>query len=211
MKMLCHRGLWLSPGEKNSPQALQAAIARGFGLETDVRDCDGDLMISHDAPRRATADGLEAFLQFYAAQAARPLLALNIKSDGLQASLAQALARHQIRNYFVFDMSVPDTLAYRRAGMPFAVRLSEYEPANALLDDAAFVWLDAFDGEWYSTELIEQLLRRGKQVAVVSPELHRRPHQALWSQLKSLEMSPQLHLCTDFFDEALEVFHVESN
>ena len=38
-----HRGWWLTPAEKNSKAAFERALAAGYGIETDVRDCDGEL------------------------------------------------------------------------------------------------------------------------------------------------------------------------
>jgi glycerophosphoryl diester phosphodiesterase len=206
MKLLAHRGIWTDATEKNTFGALTAACTDGIGIETDVRDCDGQLVISHDMPR-ADALRLDTLLQAIAPR--HGTLALNIKADGLQQPLQQALRKHGIGNYFVFDMSVPDTLGYRRADMPFAARISDYERDNALLDSAQFVWLDAFESEWYSIDLVHQLLACGKHVAIVSPELHRRDPAPLWSQLCRLKGRPGLYLCTDFITDALETFDVE--
>lgn len=211
MKLLCHRGIWRDPAEKNAASALNEAITKGLGVETDIRDCNGRLVISHDAPTDSTAGSLEAFFGHYRDSGRHPTLALNIKSDGLQQGLKAMLTEYGIANYFVFDMSVPDTLGYRKANMPFAARLSEWEDAGRLLQHAQYVWLDAFDREWYSISVIEQLLKQGKHVAVVSPELHRRPHADLWATLKSIDDQDRLYLCTDFVDQALETFHVQKD
>jgi hypothetical protein len=42
----------------------------------------------------------------------------------------------------------------------------------------------------------------------VSPELHKRPHEALWRTLKEMESETldALMLCTDFPDAASEMF-----
>lgn len=211
MRLLCHRGVWHRPGERNTHAALCAGLDKGLGLETDIRDCDGELVISHDMPIRAASGDLDALLAHHAKCGGGPMLALNIKSDGLQHALKARLEAHGVHRYFVFDMSVPDTLGYARAGMPFAVRLSEYEPRGALFDAASHVWLDAFERPWYGVELITQLLAGGKQVAVVSPELHRREPAALWASLKTLEAHDGLFLCTDLVDAALETFHVHQD
>ncbi|HET8870132.1 MAG TPA: hypothetical protein VFM48_06780 [Aquabacterium sp.] len=211
MKLLCHRGVWKAPNERNSAAALNLALDRGLGIETDIRDCDGRLVISHDMPTCAAFGSLENLLEHYRKGASRSTLALNIKSDGLQNKLKDALSTHGVANYFVFDMSVPDTLGYRRVDMNFAVRLSEFESESPLLESASHVWLDAFSTEWYSIDLIRQLIERGKHVAVVSPELHRRPHREWWAALREVESKGRLHLCTDWVDEAMEVFDVEKD
>ena len=64
-------------------------------------------------------------------------------------------------------MSVPDSLHYLRAGLPVFVRLSEYEPETALLHHAAGVWLDAFEGEWWTLDQCDPSSRGGKSVAIV--------------------------------------------
>jgi len=211
MKILAHRGIWNQPDEKNSLQALKKSFDLGVGIETDVRDCDGTLVISHDPPLASCALHLDVLLQAYVARATRPMLALNVKSDGLQAPLLAALQQHGVENYFVFDMSVPDTLGYKRLQIPFAARISEYEPNNVLAESAEWIWLDAFHDEWFTAETIQFWLDKGKCVAVVSSELHRRPHKALWALLLSFNAEDRLHLCTDYVHEAQEYFDVSKN
>lgn len=194
--------------DMNSLHALTSAFDSNIGIETDIRDCDGMLVISHDPPRASCKFKFDLLLQAYMSRPTRPLLALNIKSDGLQATLLDTLHRHGVENYFVFDMSVPDTLSYRRLQMPFAARISEYEPNNVLAESAPWIWLDAFHDEWFSVEIIRSWLLQGKSVAVVSPELHRRPHKALWADLLSLQAEDRLYLCTDYVFNAMEYFNV---
>lgn len=211
MQLLAHRGLWNQPEEKNTLQALTASFELGIGIETDVRDCDGTLVISHDPPRVTDALQLDVLLQAYVARQTRPVLALNIKADGLQAPLLAALQRHGIEHYFVFDMSVPDSLGYQRLHMPFAARISEYESSNVLTQTAQWIWLDAFHSEWYDATVVRNWLAQGKKVAVVSPELHRRPHLPLWQMLKALHDHPHLYLCTDLVTQAEEFFNAHNN
>jgi hypothetical protein len=211
MYILAHRGYWCLSEGKNTLSALMLAIDKDLGIETDVRDCDGVLVISHDPPTRDKAIPLDDFFSCYAASNFSPCLALNIKSDGLQNLLLKKIEEYQINNYFVFDMSVPDTLGYIKLGMPVAVRISEYEQENKLFEVAKFVWLDAFDSEWYSIDFINTLLAKDKKVAIVSPELHRRSHSELWSSLRPLADNDNLYLCTDFVNEAMDFFNVQQD
>jgi glycerophosphoryl diester phosphodiesterase len=212
MKLLAHRGLWHTDAEKNTLHALARALALGHGVETDVRDFGGELVISHDPPSGSHVLRLDELLARVAATPQAGLLALNIKADGLQSALKARLAAHGVAHYFVFDMSMPDTLGWRRQGQPWAVRLSEYEDGGPLLEEARFVWLDAFErDDWYPPELVNRLLSQGKTVCVVSPELHRRPHAAAWARLQGLAGHPRLHLCTDLVEQARENFHVHSH
>jgi glycerophosphoryl diester phosphodiesterase len=66
-RILAHRGYWLEPGEKNSLSAFRRAFEGGFGIETDIRDLDGELVVSHDPPTRRNAPmGMEDSLLFIA-------------------------------------------------------------------------------------------------------------------------------------------------
>ena len=48
MEIIAHRGFWISAEEKNTQTAFLRALENGFGIETDLRDFDGTLVISHD-------------------------------------------------------------------------------------------------------------------------------------------------------------------
>lgn len=197
--MLAHRGLWNARQSPNSLPALVAALDAGFGVETDVRDCNGQLVISHDPPH-ASALKLEVFLAHYAHASHRELLALNIKADGLAPQLAELLDRYSVANYFCFDMSVPDHLQYLRVGLQTYARVSEYEPAAARLPGCQGVWLDGFESDWFLQDAtLEELVVDGQQVCIVSPELHRRDYRLAWFQLQRLEgrFPDQIALCTD--------------
>jgi hypothetical protein len=203
MNVLSHRGCWADVSEKNTTLAFERSFALGFGTETDVRDRDGRLVISHDMPD-ADALSFEAYLDCLARQATRPLLqAINIKSDGLAAALARAM-KDVDHPWFVFDMSLPDTLGQLRAGNPVYLRMSEYEAIPAALESRIKgVWLDAFERTWYGVDTIAALLERGLAVCVVSPELHKRDdHIDQWTALRALREHPALSLCTDLPEQA---------
>ena len=215
MQILAHRGWWLQPGEKNSKAAFERALAAGYGIETDVRDCDGELVISHDMPRRAAAQPpqtLPAFLDLYASFPGRPTLALNVKADGLHEPMHAALATRRITSYFVFDMSVPDTLGWLRRGMSVFTRRSEFETGSSLDAQAQGFWLDAFETPYVPSADVAAAVRAGKQAAVVSPELHGKPHLQAWAEwrgvLASLTAGQQgnVLLCTDFPGHAERYF-----
>ncbi len=207
MEMIAHRGFWTSAEEKNTAVAFQRAFDHGFGVETDVRDCCGTLVISHNPPGGAEMTFAD-FLAIHSRSENRPTLALNIKADGLHDSIAAALRCSGVPSVFVFDMSIPDTLAYFDIGIPVFMRQSEYEPVPSLYEKAAGIWLDAFSTEWYSTADIEQHLGNGKKVCVVSSELHGRDHRPLWKRLKDAGLgdSQGMMLCTDLPHEARETF-----
>lgn len=207
MEPLAHRGLWVTPDQRNTLAAFGDAFARGCGAELDVRDLAGELVVSHDPP----APGAPPFADLVALwrEAGCPgALAINVKADGLEAMVAAALGGTDPARSFVFDMSVPDTLRYAGAGIPYFTRHSDVEPDPALYDDAAGVWLDDFRGGFVAERVIAGHLAAGKRVAVVSPELHGRDHLAAWDEWRTWDVwgPGGALLCTDHPTKAQEVF-----
>ncbi|MGF1579463.1 MAG: hypothetical protein ACFCD0_08880 [Gemmataceae bacterium] len=207
MEILSHRGYWLEAQEKNTAGAFARSFHKGFGTETDIRDLTEQLMIAHDSP---TVDSLpaEIFLDIHRCLAPDVPLALNIKADGLQQRLKELVESFGVKNYFVFDMSIPDTLGYLRQGFPVFTRQSEYEMEPPVYEQAVGVWMDCFLDDWYSEEDIAKHLDAGKKVCLVSPELHRRDHRPLWDRLAGMSVvrQPELMICTDLPEDARRYF-----
>lgn len=203
MIVISHRGYWTSLEERNTEAAFRRSFDLGFGTETDVRDLAGQLVISHDPPI-----GGEMSLRDYLAVPGATALtqAINVKADGLALQIGRALRAAEVADWFVFDMSLPDTIQQVKAGNPVFLRMSEYEPSPPLLSQAAGVWLDAFETRWWDRQTIEALIGIGKRVCVVSPELHRRPHLDAWEALRPIAALPSLLLCTDFPEAARAFF-----
>lgn len=213
MIILAHRGWWTNPGEKNSRVAVERAFAGGFGIETDIRDLDGELVVAHDMPRRGTdLMTLTDLLGLHARFGGRLPLALNVKSDGLAPALHQALLARDISNYFVFDMSVPDTLGYLALGMRVFTRRSEFEQGSSLDRRAQGLWLDALEAPHVPASLFQLAINEVDAVALVSPELHRKPHSGAWASWRGVSAGlpasrkDAVMLCTDFPDEARAFF-----
>ncbi len=213
MRIISHRGYWTARGEQNRAVAFERSLALGFGIETDLRDRNGGVVVSHDPPTGTAAEvlSLDDFLSLCSTRGPGLMLALNIKADGLQTWVRDALDRHGAgENAFVFDMSVPDTLGYLAAGVPVYVRHSDVEPEPVLYDRAAGVWLDQFHSDWICPDDVARHLDAGKVVCLVSPELHRRDHRSQWEQLAAcpdIVGHDGFLLCTDFPESAREFFH----
>jgi hypothetical protein len=220
MQILSHRGFWETKEERNTRAAFERSFTLGFGTETDVRDSGGQLYISHDPVVISEATGhntsgpmtAEEFFDLYVRMGNDLPLAINIKADGLQARLREMLAAYGVTNSFVFDMSIPDTLGYIKLDMPFYTRQSEYEPEPALYEHAAGVWMDCFINEWFTEADIARHLDAGKQVCLVSPDLHQRPYEPFWERLHGWSVSArqELMLCTDHPTHAKRVFNDEN-
>jgi len=207
MRILSHRGYWRCSAEKNSLTAFERSRDLGFGTETDVRDLNGRLVIAHDMPTDG-ALGVETFLSIYREKDLP--LAINVKADGLIRPLKSLMESFAIGDWFVFDMSIPDTRSCLDAGAPVFVRASEVEQEPAWIGEAAGVWLDSFSGEFAMLDRVEAFLERNLHVCVVSPELHGCAHKRVWERLKSWSDQQGLMLCTDYPEQARAYFEGDS-
>jgi glycerophosphoryl diester phosphodiesterase len=199
IQIIAHRGFWIDPTEKNTAIAFIRAFESGFGVETDFRDMNGELVISHDIPITGVMS-IDDFIKLYTDYKVIAPIALNIKSDGLYYLMESLIKKSGMTNYFVFDMSVPDMIGYISKKIPIFSRLSEYETHPVFLDQSQGIWLDAFESQWYNMSLLQSLLDLNKKIAIVSPELHNRNHMNLWNFIKQngLHKNSQISICTDF-------------
>jgi len=208
MIVLSHRGYWKVAAEKNAAVAFERSFDLGFGTETDFRDYNKSLVISHDPPD-AGALPAETFFEILAARDASLPIAVNVKSDGLQLMLKEGLERHGFSNYFLFDMAIPDAVISIKKGLRVFTRQSDVEIHPNFYNDAAGVWMDAFfDDSWLTPDAIMRHLDTGKQVCLVSPELHGRNHLPFWERLLESPVAthPNLMLCSDIPEEARTFF-----
>lgn len=210
MEILAHRGFWHDKNERNSLKSLFKGLDKGYGLETDIRDLNGQLVISHDMPTTDSAIPLEKLLRYYADGGFTSTLGLNIKSDGLQEQLCQKLKDYCIERYFVFDMSVPDTIGYLTIGMPTFVRRSDLEHYPEIKSRAQGVWLDELIEPWIDSDVILEQCSEADAVCIVSSELHGRNFTSQWSAIVGAlnigGASSKLLVCTDFPDKAERFF-----
>lgn len=211
-QILAHRGFWKTATEMNTPDAFARALSEGYGIETDLRDCLGKLVISHDIAE-PDAFSLHAFFELYSSYKDAGPLALNIKADGLANLVCKALHAYEInpKNVFVFDMSVPDMRQYLKLGVQVYTRSSEQE-TPAFYEDVDGIWVDSFEAQGANVLDAARFLGAGKKVAFVSPELHGRSPHPKWSTLRRRlqdmadPICEKFQLCTDYPDQASEYF-----
>ena len=200
--ILSHRGYWKLEKEKNTFLAVERAIENGYGLEIDVRDYCGELIISHDVPKSNEVFSFDKFLNILKKYSNNSRIALNIKSDGLQGLLTSALpALKQLNSqFYVFDMSFPETFRFYNANISLYTRVSEYENNAQILKMGYGVWVDNFSGDFNQIEISLKFIKQKKRVAFVSPELHGRDHIPVWSMLKEwgLHKYENFEICTDY-------------
>lgn len=174
----------------------------GFGIETDVRDSKSELVISHDVPK-GTEPNLRDFLKSVLCLEARPVIALNVKADGLASFLQPVLSSPLPDGSFFFDMSAPETLRYHKADLPTAVRISEYEPppdwGRVGTRSSKIIWLDCFDSDWWLDVAASDLVPEDWTVYIVSPELHGREPDLAWERLQERDWEDkEFGICTDY-------------
>lgn len=207
MKIISHRGYWRTNDEKNREEAFERSFSLGYGTETDVRDRNGELVIAHDLSVESDLS-FEVFCQIYRKHAGELMLAINIKADGLATRLKESLDRHGINNYFLFDMSVPELRVALATDLICYTRVSDVETVPYYYGACKGIWLDSFYSDWYHSKELFHFLRDGKQVCLVSSELHKRDPLPLWRMLKeaNMHLEPQLTLCTDRPESAKSYF-----
>ena len=150
------------------------------------------------------------YVLFFAFWKQKPIISNHI-ANVFCKKLFDFLKVHSIENYFVFDMSIPDTIMYLKEGMNVFIRQSEHELGKSFYESASGIWLDAFERVWYSEELVKKHLNNGKKVAIVSSELHNREYLKHWTFLKSWNIinNDNLILCTDLPEKAIKFFKNE--
>lgn len=213
MKILAHRGYWNKNIERNSPQALRAALEHGYGFESDVRDYAEHLVISHNIATATSQDAEEVFKWLHEFDN-KYCFAINIKADGLKDILTSFIDKYFITNYFLFDMSVPQMVEFRERGLRFFTRQSEIEPEPVMYKDAAGVWIDGFwSNDWITKDLLDNHIKNGKEICIVSPDLHgKENYKDFWQKLINDKINlDKVILCTDHPDEAKEFFYGKEN
>ena len=205
MKIISHRGFWQIPSEKNTVTAFKRSLDGNFGFETDIRDYNSKLTISHDVPDSSSLY-LTEVLNLINDNGV--LLAWNVKADGLVSIIQKTFSEELFKQSVFFDMSIPETLNYKKNNLPYLVRLSEYETLNNLYEDSKGVWIDSFENNWLNYELIERIINDDKYVIIVSAELHKRDNKEQWKFLRDFSQisNEKIVLCTDYPTLAKEFF-----
>lgn len=207
MQIIAHRGFWRTEAEKNTIVSFERAFSNGFGIETDIRDQNGRIVISHNPPDK-NAPMLTEMLDIWSDSGRKSLLALNIKADGLYLLIEEIFKKYNIKkeNYFFFDSSLPEQYIYIKRGYNIFTRSSEFEEKICFWKESSGVWLDQFTDCSHIIDTLPNMINSGKLVSVVSPELHKRNKEKIWDMLKKYKECKNLILCTDAPKEAEEYF-----
>jgi hypothetical protein len=138
------------------------------GVELDLRSNGTSLYLNHDA------FGLgESFTDWVSNYRHRGMI-VNTKCEGMEEEIIYILAERGIENYFFLDMSIPFMVKWSKKGFrKMAVRFSEYEPLEFTMKFtglAEWVWVDCFNGNTHSPDVLA-VLQKNFKVCIVSPEL----------------------------------------
>lgn len=211
MRVLAHRGLWRKVEEKNTLASFERAFDFGHGLEIDIRDQNGSIVVSHDMPVGQNLK-FEKFLEIFTERISKNQpLAINIKSDGMVKEIKRLLNSYKLSpgSYFVFDMSIPDAMTYIKEGISVYLRYSDVERCSALFGKAKGIWLDQMSSDWVSSKDVEYLLEFHDHVdiAIVSSELHGRCESRLWNEISQIKKDyhKRLMICTDKPNSVCEI------
>lgn len=160
-----------------------ATLDPTFGAECDLRrgPCLGSIRLAHDPDE--DGDDLDAWLDSFVASGLRGPLVLNVKEDGLEGRALDLIRDRGISSFFFLDSQVPTLVRWttQLGERRFAVRLSRYEPTEAvrcLRGLAEWLWVDCFDGEPLPAHVVKDAAA-GFRVCLVSPELQGAPPEAI--------------------------------
>ena len=161
-----------------------------LGLEIDIRDYNGEIVLSHDLPDEQSIK-FQDFLKYVRKN---NFLAINVKSVEIESKLKKVLSESQISNYFTFDWPIPSLRKALSYDLKCAFRLSEYE--KDVFPNCNWVWIDSFHEIWYDVDFLISLKKSGTKLALVSPELHDRKSDM--KKVKDIINSVKVDaICTD--------------
>ena len=203
IQIISHRGYWQKDNEKNTMIAFSRSLINNYGIETDLRDRNGEIIISHDIQIDQNILYFKEFLLLYRDSKKNVPLFLNIKSDGIMKIIKNNLNLYHISNYYLFDMSIPETKIYAEDScMNFITRISDIEKYPMFINESKGFWIDSFYGNYPDFAYLDTFLNSKYIFCFVSPELHSRSEMEFWIMLKKWIKkrnicSDRVLLCTD--------------
>ena len=215
MRILAHRGNrnGIIKAEENKLPALKACLARGWGVETDIRRSpQAKFYISHDPADVTVENAAEKFFKLFRMYPQSPI-ALNFKELGYEAELIRYLQDQSAPDQlFLFDMELIEETSGQTAkkfrqldpNIRLAARVSDRDETieRALnIECASVIWLDEFDGLWVTQACVQRLKQQARTIYAISPEIHG------FSRADMLKRWEQFHqwgvdgICTDYAEE----------
>ncbi|MEM4137228.1 MAG: hypothetical protein QXV64_01490 [Candidatus Anstonellaceae archaeon] len=211
MNIIAHRGYWKKNKEQNKKESIFRAIENGWGVETDIREYRGDIVISHDPIKKEKIVKLKEILieLEQVGLLKRSLFAFNVKCDGLEPFLLKLMKEYPFpKKFFFFDMSIPSLVNYIKIFEKnnLATRMSDIEKTAILLNKCSWLWIDSIYKNFSEFSNIEHR----KNICFVSPELHHRKPKQFWIRIKKyvkkIKNQERVYICTDYPNQAEEYF-----
>ncbi len=215
IQIISHRGYWKKKVEQNKMIAFSRSLINNYGIETDLRDRDGEIIISHDIQIDKKFLYFKEFLILYRNSKKNLPLFLNIKSDGIMQIVKHDLNSYDVSNYYLFDMSIPETKKYAEDScINFITRISDIEKYPLFLNESKGFWIDSFYGSYPEFNYLDTFINSKYIFCFVSPEIHNRSEIKFWIMLKKWIKtrkisSDKVQLCTDKPNKAFLFFNHE--
>ena len=163
MELISHR--------VNNKAGLET-LPEKYGVEIDLRDENGTLILSHDP--FSAGELFEDYLKNYR----HGTMILNIKSERIEHRVLELINKYQIKSYFFLDSSFPMIFLLSNMGEKnIALRFSEYEGMDtirAMAGKVTWVWVDCFTQFPLTKGVYDEMKGLGYKLCMVSPELQGR-------------------------------------
>lgn len=147
-------------------------LPKEFGVEIDLRDSAGDLILQHDP--FIEGEKFSDYITHYQ----HGTMILNVKSERIEHKVLELLEKYDITDYFFLDSSIPMINLLSSMGeKKSAVRFSEIESIETVMlmaDKVEWVWVDCFSKLPIDKESYLRLRKAGLKLCLVSPELQGR-------------------------------------
>ena len=222
IQILAHRGNTVGPQSESegSFRALSHALDLGFGLEIDLRRHEDGFYLSHDPLTEIGDESLSSLTCLFDRHPDN-VIAVNVKELDYAADLIDLDSRQVFGRrafYFDFELLEPDApgATQRRIRqlpggeqLNLAARISDRNESvgSCLSIPAETVWADEFDSNWLTADVLQQVKQAGREVYVVSPELHgaqTADRMLRWEEILSWPIDG---ICTDYAVEADTFFN----
>ncbi|GAB6109647.1 PI-PLC domain-containing protein [Fusibacter bizertensis] len=155
----------------NTLEALKQ-VSREHGVELDLRDEHGEIIISHDP--FVMGEKFEEYLKHYQ----HGTMILNIKSERIEHKVLELIKQYNIEKYFFLDSSFPMIYLLSNDGEKnIAIRYSEFEGMDTIRNMAGklnWIWVDCFSYLPLDHTLYQEMKALGYKLCLVSPELQGR-------------------------------------
>ena len=141
------------------------------GVEVDVRDFDGKLILNHDPFQKG--ENLENYLKEFK----HKFIIFEIKSEGIERNVIRIAKKYRIENYFLLSVTYPFVNSLASEGFRrLSVRFSEYEGlemAKSMKGKIEWVWVDTFSKLPFDKKSYNEI--KDFKICLVSPERWGRP------------------------------------